>query len=81
MYNLLGRTIIDECNNTIVIESKDEESKVPNISQGETMLWHQKLRHIGEKGLQSLQGKGMVEGMSNCNLISVNILYMVSRIK
>ena len=31
------------------------------------MLWHQRLGHIGEKGLQSLQGKGMVEGMSNCN--------------
>ena len=25
------------------------------------------LGHIGEKGLQSLQGKGMVEGMFNCN--------------
>ena len=32
------------------------------------MLWHQRLEHIGEKGIQSLQGKGMVEGMSNCNL-------------
>ena len=32
------------------------------------MLWHQRLGHIGEKGLQSLQGKGMVEGMSNGNL-------------
>ena len=31
------------------------------------MLWHQRLGHIGEKGLQSLQGKGMVAGMSNCN--------------
>ena len=32
------------------------------------MLWHQRLGHIGDKGLQSLQGKGMVEGMSNYNL-------------
>ena len=32
-----------------------------------TMSWHQILGHIGEKGLKSLQGKGMVEGMSNCN--------------
>ena len=30
-------------------------------------MWHQRLGHIGEKGLQSLQGKGTVEGMSNCN--------------
>jgi transposase InsO family protein len=32
------------------------------------MLWHQRLGHIGEKGLQTLHGKGMVEGMSNCTL-------------
>ena len=32
------------------------------------MLWNQILRHIGEKVLQSLQGKGMVEGISNYNL-------------
>ena len=25
------------------------------------MLWHQILGHIGEKSLQSLRGKGMVE--------------------
>jgi len=29
------------------------------------MLWHQRLGHIGDKGLQILHGKGMVEGMSN----------------
>ena len=62
-YKSLGRTIIDGCNNSIVLESK-----VPNVSGGDTMLWHQRLGHIGEKGLQSLQGKDMVEGMSNCNL-------------
>jgi hypothetical protein len=32
------------------------------------MKWHQILRHIREKGLRLLQGKGMVEGMSNCSL-------------
>jgi hypothetical protein len=32
------------------------------------MLWHQRLGHIGEKGLRLLHGKGMVEGMSNCSL-------------
>jgi hypothetical protein len=31
-------------------------------------LWHQRLGHIGEKGLRTLHGKGMVEGMSNCTL-------------
>ena len=67
LYRLLGRTLIDGCNNSIVPKSKDEESKVPGVSGGDTMLWHQILGHIGKKGLQSLQGKGMVEGMSNCN--------------
>jgi hypothetical protein len=33
-----------------------------------TMMWHQRLWHIGEKGLRTLHGKGMVEGMSNCTL-------------
>ena len=68
MYKLLGRTVIDGYNNTIVPESKYEESKVPDVSVGDTMLWHQSIGHVGEKGLQSLQGKVMVEGMSNCNL-------------
>jgi len=33
-----------------------------------TMLWHQRLGHIGEKGLRIIRGKGMVEGMSNSSL-------------
>jgi hypothetical protein len=32
------------------------------------MLWHQRPGHIGEKGLRTLHGKGMVEGMSNFTL-------------
>jgi hypothetical protein len=32
------------------------------------MLWHQRLGHIGEKGLRLLHSKGMVEGMSNFSL-------------
>ena len=67
LYKLLGRTMIDGCNNTMVLESKYEESKVFNVYGGDTMVWHERLGHIGEKGLQSFQGKGMVEGMSNCN--------------
>jgi hypothetical protein len=38
------------------------------VAENKTMLWHQRLRHIGEKGLQTLHDKGMVEGMSNCTL-------------
>jgi hypothetical protein len=32
------------------------------------MLRNQRLGHIGEKGLQLLHGKGIVEGMSNFSL-------------
>ena len=64
---MLGKTIIGECNNTIVPESRNEENNVLEVSGGEPMLWHQRLGHIGEKGLQSLKGKSMVEGISKCN--------------
>ena len=64
----MGRNVIYGCNNTIVPESKNEEINVPNVSGGDTMLWHQRLGHIGEKGIQSLQGKCMVEGMFNYNI-------------
>ena len=33
-----------------------------------TMMWHQRLGHVGEKGLRTQHGKGMVEGMSNYSL-------------
>jgi hypothetical protein len=67
LYKLLGRTVIDGCNDTIVTESKNEEIKVIDVFRGDNMLWHQGRWHIGEKGLQSLQGKCMVEGI--CNFI------------
>jgi len=38
------------------------------VSREKTMLWHQSLGHIGEKGLRILHGKGMVKGMSNSSL-------------
>ena len=38
------------------------------VSGEKTMLWHQRLGHIGEKGLHILHGNGMVEGMSNSSM-------------
>eukprot|EP00253_Pinus_taeda_P030234 PITA_30234 len=56
LYKLQGSTIVDGCNNSVVLESGEENLVV----YGEkTMLWHQRLGHIGEKGLQILHGKGM----------------------
>ena len=68
LYKVLGRTIIDECNNFVVLEEGGKDDKTLTTSGGKTMLWHQSLGHIGEKGIQFLQGKGMVEGMTDCTL-------------
>eukprot|EP00253_Pinus_taeda_P033936 PITA_33936 len=65
LYKLEGSTVVDGCNNFVVPESGAENLVV---SGEKTMLWHQTLRHIGEKGLRILHGKGMVEGMSNSSL-------------
>eukprot|EP00253_Pinus_taeda_P025831 PITA_25831 len=57
-----GSTVVDGCNGSMVPESGTENL----VLFGEkTMLWHQRLGHIGEKCLQILHGKGMVEAMSN----------------
>ena len=65
LYKLQGNTVIDGCNSSVVPESGAESLAV---SGENTMLWHQRLRHIGEKGLQILHGNGMVEGMSNSSM-------------
>jgi len=65
LYKLLGIIFIDGCNSSVV-----PESGVGNlvVSGEKTMLYHQRLGHIGEKGLRILHGNGMVEVMSNCSL-------------
>eukprot|EP00253_Pinus_taeda_P034618 PITA_34618 len=65
LYKLQGSTVIDGCNSSMVPENGAENLVV---SREKTMLWNQRLRHIGEKGLQILHGKGKVEGMSNSSL-------------
>ena len=68
LYKLLGKTIIDECNNYVVLEEGGKYDKTLTASRGKTMLWHQILGHIGEKSLRALRGKCMVEGMAECTL-------------
>eukprot|EP00253_Pinus_taeda_P002765 PITA_02765 len=65
LYKLQGGIVVDGCNSSVVPESGAENLVV---SGERTMLWHQRLGHIGEKGLRILHGKGMVEGMSNNSL-------------
>ena len=65
LYKLQGSTIVDGCNSYVLLGSGVENLVV---SEENTMLWHQRLGNIREKGLQILHGKGMVEGMSNSSL-------------
>eukprot|EP00253_Pinus_taeda_P023743 PITA_23743 len=65
LYKLQGSTVVDGCNSSMVPENGAENLVV---SGEKTMLWHQRLGHIGEKGVRILHGKGMVEGMSNSSL-------------
>jgi hypothetical protein len=68
LYKMKGRTISDGCNSSIVPDIGVEEERNPPVSGEKVMLWHQILGHIGDKGLQLLHGKCMVEGMSNYSL-------------
>ena len=68
LYKMEGNTIHDGCNSSIVLDIGIEEERTPTVSREKVMLWHQILGHIGEKGLQLLHGKDMVEGMSNFSL-------------
>jgi hypothetical protein len=68
LYKLQGSTISDGCNSSIVPDIGVEEERTPTIFGEKVMLWHQRMGHIREKGLQLLHGKGMVEGMSNFSL-------------
>ena len=63
---LQGSIFIDGCNSYVVPESG---AKNLVIFGEKTMLWNQRLGHIGEKGLQILHGNGMVECMSNFSLV------------
>jgi hypothetical protein len=68
LYKLQGSTISDGCSSSIVPDIGVQEERTPTFSREKVMLWHQRLGHIGEKGLRLLHGKGMVEGMSNCSM-------------
>jgi len=65
LYKLQGRTIIDGCNSSVVPKHGAENLVVFGEK---TMLWHQRLGHVGEKGLLILHGNGMVEGISNFSM-------------
>jgi hypothetical protein len=51
LYKLLGSTYTNGCNNSIVLEQRNKEYKTNIVPGKKTMLLHQRLGHIGEKGL------------------------------
>ena len=68
LYKLPGSTYTNGCNSSVVLEQTNKQDKTNIVPEKKTMLWHQRLGHIGEKGLRTLHGKGMVKAMSNCTL-------------
>jgi hypothetical protein len=60
IYKLQGSTISDGCNSSIVPDIGFEEERIRTIYGEKVMVWLQRLRHIGEKSLRLLHGKGMV---------------------
>jgi hypothetical protein len=68
LYKWTRKNISDGCNHLIVPDIGAQEEKNTTVSRKKTMLWHQRMGHIREKGLQVLHSKGMVEGMTNFSL-------------
>ena len=65
MYKLLGITFNYGHNSYVVLDDNNEEDKTPIVPGEKKMLWHQRLWHNEDKGLQELHGKDMVKGISN----------------
>jgi hypothetical protein len=51
LYKIQGRNISDGCNSSIFPDIGVEEERTPTVSGEKGMLWHQRLGHIGEKGI------------------------------
>ena len=47
---------------------------------GPTQLWHQRLGHMSEKGLQVLMNHKLLPNLKTMNFIFVNIVYMESNV-
>ena len=46
LHKLYGSTLVNGCNNTIVLESKNEGDRILIVSIEMTMIWHRIFRHI-----------------------------------
>jgi hypothetical protein len=68
LYKLLELNYTNGCNRYVVPKKINKEDKENIVPGKKTILWHQRLGNIGERGLRTLHGKGMVKGMSICTL-------------
>jgi hypothetical protein len=74
LYKLLGSVDSTRCKNIVVLEvdSNRVESIQTDLENhhkvNPTMLWHERMGHIGGKGLRAMHNKGMVEDFPECNL-------------
>lgn len=58
LCKLSGSTNIDKGNNLVVLENENVRTPTPFVEN--TMLWHQRMGHIGEKGLRTMHSKGVL---------------------
>lgn len=63
LYKLLGRTNTNGCVNTVIPKA----NKISSCLIDSTMIWHQQMGHISEKGLHAMHSKVMVRGLPNCS--------------
>jgi hypothetical protein len=81
LYKMLGNVESTRCNNIVSPKVNSNLNKLEltwddsvqtdsrrHDKSDPTMLWHERMGHIGEKGLQAMQNKGMVGGFLECGL-------------
>ena len=64
LYKLLGRT---DNNSFHQVVDPNLTNEILSCIDDSTMLWHQRLGHIDEKGLRAIHNKGIVDGLPNCS--------------
>ena len=64
MYKLLGRVYTNGCLNIVTVDVDEISSCLVDS----TMLWHQWLGNIREKGIHAIYSKGTVKGFPNFSL-------------
>ena len=60
LYKLEASIVSEGYNSCIVGEDSSETKRTLSLSIEKSMLWHQRMGHIGEKGLRFMKSKGMI---------------------